>query len=96
MNVSTTIQRDLLYVLAGHQGTTERTLERTLGDYYRTEIRPDRLSSNLDALLQQGYVEAIKTTDQTGYYVLTNRGRREIEARREWESDHFDSGSENE
>lgn len=88
MNVSTTVQRDLLYVIAGREDPTERALKRTLEDYYRTEIRPDRLASNLDALCQRGLVERADHAETT--YSLTKRGYREIEARREWESGYFD------
>lgn len=89
MNVSTGIQRDLLYVIAGYEEATDLTLKRTLEDYYRTEIRRDRLCSNLDTLHEKGFVERIDH-DEPSYYALTDRGRREIEARREWESKYFD------
>ncbi|KYH25572.1 hypothetical protein HAPAU_22460 [Halalkalicoccus paucihalophilus] len=93
MNVSTTVQRDLLYVIAGHEDPTERTLKRTLESYYRTEIRPDRLASSLDALCQRGLVERVDRAETN--YSLTKRGRHEIEARREWESGYFDPKREN-
>lgn len=89
MNVSTRLQRDLLYVVADGDATTEGTLTRALETYYRTDLRPDRLSANLDALRESGLIERIDT-DRTPRYGLTDRGRREIVARREWESRYFD------
>ncbi|MDL5360591.1 PadR family transcriptional regulator [Halalkalicoccus sp. NIPERK01] len=88
MNVSTKLQRDLLYVIAGHEGATGPALRRTLEAYYRTEIRHDRLSANLDTLREQGFVERVGRADPS--YALTDRGRREIDARRAWESKYFD------
>lgn len=90
MNELTRIQRDLLYVIAGHDEPTVLTITRTLEDYYDTDVDQGRLYPNLDALSEDGLIETVEHGSRTPYYALTNRGRREIEARRDWESQHVD------
>lgn len=90
MNELTRIQRDLLYVIAGHDEPTVLTIKRTLDGYYDTDLDRGRLYPNLDALSENGLVEKVEPDSRTPYYTLTERGRREVEARREWESQYVD------
>lgn len=50
-----------------------------------TEINRGRLYPNLDMLVEKGQQDR-----RTNYYALTRRGRRELEARREWENQYID------
>ena len=77
----TGFQRDLLYVIAG--------LEE-LEDYYEKEIHHGRLYPNLDTLVEKGLVEKGQRDRRTNFYTLTRRGRRELDARRDWESQYVD------
>lgn len=81
----TGFQRDLLYVIAGLDGPKGLEIKDELEKYYEGEINHGRLYPNLDALVDKGLVEKGKIDDRTNSYTLTDRGNREIEARREWE-----------
>jgi PadR family transcriptional regulator PadR len=86
----TGFQRDLLYVVAGKQEPHGLAIKEELEDYYETEIHHGRLYPNLDTLVEKGLVEKGQRDRRTNTYVLTRRGDREIEARREWEQQYVD------
>ena len=86
MHDLTGFQRDLLYVIAGGEEPHGLAVKDDLDDYYDEEINHGRLYPNLDVLVEKGLVEKGKLDDRTNAYGLTRRGRRELEARREWES----------
>lgn len=91
----TGFQRDLLYVIAGYEGNPKGlSIKREVESYYNTEINHGRLYPNLDTLVEKGLVEKGELDKRTNYYQLTDRGRREIEARQEWEEDHIARGEE--
>ncbi len=90
MNVSTELQRDLLYVIAGHENADEETLRTVLEEYYGTTIDRKRLSTNVGTLHERGFIERAERDRQMGRYVLTGRGHRELETRRDWEARHID------
>lgn len=94
MNELTRIQRDLLYVIAGHDEPTVLRIKRTLEGYYDADVDQGRLYPNLDALSENGLVEKVEHGSRTPYYTLTDRGHREIEARRDWESQYVDLSEE--
>jgi DNA-binding PadR family transcriptional regulator len=48
------------------------------------------LYPNLDALVDKGLVEKGKFDRRTNYYAETQRGHRELEARRNWEQRYFE------
>jgi DNA-binding PadR family transcriptional regulator len=81
----TGFQRDCLYVIAGLDRPKGLSVKDELDEYYGTEIHHGRLYPNLDEIVDKGLVEKGKMDDRTNAYSLTDRGRREIEARREWE-----------
>jgi len=81
----TGFQRDLLYVIAGGEEPHGLAIKEELENYYETEIHHGRLYPNLDTLVEKGFVEKGQLDRRTNTYSLTRRGRREIEARREWE-----------
>ena len=84
----TGFQRDLLYVIAGQEEPHGLAVKEELEAYYESEIHHGRLYPNLDDLVEKGLVEKGTIDRRTNYYSLTRRGRREIEARREWESQY--------
>jgi DNA-binding PadR family transcriptional regulator len=91
MHDLTGFQRDCLYVIAGLDQPYGLAIKDELDEYYEQEINHGRLYPNLDALVEKGLVEKGQLDDRTNVYTLTRRGHREIEARREWESQYLDS-----
>jgi DNA-binding PadR family transcriptional regulator len=81
----TGFQRDLLYVIAGLDEPHGLAIKEELEDYYEKEIHHGRLYPNLDTLVEKGEKDR-----RTNVYTLTRRGRREIEARREWEQQYIE------
>ena len=89
MHDLTGFQRDLLYVILGGDRPHGLAIKDELENYYGTEINHGRLYPNLDTLVEKGLVEKGQIDQRTNSYSLTQRGSREIEARREWEDDHI-------
>lgn len=79
----TGFQRDLLYVVAGLDEPHGLAVKEELEKYYEKEIHHGRLYSHLDTL-----VEKSEKDRRTNEYRLTKRGRREIKARKGWESQY--------
>ncbi|WP_211312990.1 PadR family transcriptional regulator [Halarchaeum salinum] len=90
MNDLTGFQRDLLYVIAGLDEQHGLAIKAELETYYESEVHHGRLYPNLDTLVEEGLVDKGKIDDRTNSYTLTRRGRRELEARREWENQYVD------
>ncbi|MFB6303555.1 MAG: helix-turn-helix transcriptional regulator [Haloferacaceae archaeon] len=86
----TGFQRDLLYVIAGLDEPHGLAIKEELEDYYESEIHHGRLYPNLDTLVEKGLVEKGQLDRRTNFYKLTRRGRRELSARREWESGYVE------
>ena len=82
-------QRDLLYIIAGLENPHGLAIGDELGEYYTTEIQHGRLYPNLDTLVDKGLVEKSREDGRTNSYSLTERGRRELKARREWEETYL-------
>jgi PadR family transcriptional regulator PadR len=80
----TGFQRDLLYATAGQDEPHGLAIKDELEDYYETEIHHGRLYPNLDTLVEKGQIDR-----RTNSYEVTQRGRREIDARREWEEQYI-------
>ena len=87
----TGFQRDLLYVVAGQDKPHGLAVKDELEEYYEAEIQHGRLYPNLDTLVEKGLVEKGEQDRRTNYYTVTRRGRREIDARREWEQRYLDA-----
>jgi PadR family transcriptional regulator PadR len=90
MHDLTGFQRDLLYLIAGRDEPHGLAIKDEMDQYYETEIHHGRLYPNLDTLVEKGLVEKGSKDRRTNAYTITQRGRREIEARREWEQDYLD------
>jgi len=84
----TGFQRDLLYTIAGQDDPHGLAVKDELDRYYENEVLGGRLYPNLDTLVEKGLVEKGQADPRTNIYSVTRRGRREIEARREWESQY--------
>jgi len=92
MHDLTGFQRDLLYVIAGFEEPHGLAIKDELEDYYGSEVNHGRLYPNLDELVDKALVEKGELDKRTNSYTLTQRGRREIAARREWVNQHVDVG----
>jgi DNA-binding PadR family transcriptional regulator len=90
MHELTAFQRDQLYVIAGLDEPRGATIKRTLGDYYDETVLSGRLYPNLDDLAERGLVDKEPMNERANSYTLTERGRRELEARHEWVAEHLD------
>lgn len=89
MHDLTGFQRDLLYVIAGLGEPKGLAIKEELDEYYGEDINHGRLYPNLDAVVEKGLIQKGQKDNRTNAYSLTQRGQREIEARREWEADHI-------
>lgn len=87
----TGFQRDLLLVIEGLDEPHGLAIKDELENYYEKEIHHGRLYPNLDTLVEKGLVEKGELDQRTNFYSTTRRGRREIEARREWENQYIDN-----
>lgn len=87
----TGFQRDLLYVVAGLESPHGLAIKTELEEYYEGEVHHGRLYPNLDTLVEKGLIEKGEIDQRTNYYQITSRGRREIQARRDWESDYLEA-----
>ena len=81
-------QRDLLYVIVGLEDPHGLALKDELEEYYNKEIHHGRLYPNLDTLVNKGLIEKGQLDRRTNVYALTDRGQRELEARRTWEDQY--------
>lgn len=81
----TGFQRDLLYVIVGLDEPHGLAVKEELDNYYEKDVQHGRLYPNLDTLVDKGLVKKGELDKRTNVYSLTARGRRELEARREWE-----------
>lgn len=91
MHDLTGFQRDLLYIIAGLDKPHGLAVKEELEDYYEKEILHGRLYPNLDTLVEKGLVEKGEKDKRTNFYTVTDRGRRELEARSEWEEKYLQS-----
>lgn len=88
MHDLTGFQRDLLIVIIGLEKPHGLALKAELEEYYEKEIHHGRLYPNLDTLVDKGLVEKSQRDRRTNSYALTDRGKRELQARREWEDQY--------
>jgi DNA-binding PadR family transcriptional regulator len=89
MHDLTGFQRDLLYVIVGGQEPHGLAIKEELENYYEKEIHHGRLYPNLDTLVEKGLIKKGERDRRTNIYTLTNRGSREIDARRAWEAQYM-------
>jgi DNA-binding PadR family transcriptional regulator len=87
----TGFQRDLLYIVAGMGEPKGLKIKEELEKEYDAEIHHGRLYPNLDTLVEKGLIDKEEIDGRTNAYRATRRGRREIDARREWESQYTEN-----
>lgn len=87
----TGFQRDLLYVITGMTEPHGLAIKAEIEDYYPEEIHQGRLYPNLDTLVEKGLIEKGQRDERSNSYILSQRGRREIKARREWENQYLEA-----
>ncbi len=90
MNELTGFQRDILYVVAGHDEPHGLAIKEDLEAYYDAAVHHGRLYPNLDTLAEMELVEKGERDQRTNYYRLTDRGNDCIESRRDWERQFVD------
>lgn len=88
MHDLTAFQRDLLYVTAALGEPYGLAIADEIETYYEQEIHHGRLYPNLDTLVEKGLIEKSQRDKRSNYYSLTQRGQRELIARREWEDQY--------
>ena len=91
MDDLTGFQRDLLVVAAGLDEPNGLDIKSELEQYYTSEINHGRLYPNLNTLVEKGLVEKGQKDERTNQYVVTDRGERELDARRSWEDDYVEA-----
>ncbi|MFC7157336.1 PadR family transcriptional regulator [Halomarina halobia] len=87
----TGFQRDLLYVIAGHDRPSGQQLKDELEASTEREITHGRLYPSLDTLVNAGLVERGEIDRRTNYYDLTEKGREALKERMEWEKTYLPS-----
>ena len=95
MDDLTAFQRDLLYVIAGLENGTPPyglAIKDLLEEDYSGEIHHGRLYPNLNTLADMELIEVSEIDKRTNAYSVTQRGRHELEVRREWEHQRVDLG----
>ena len=85
MDDLTAFQRDVLFVVAGNDSPHGLAIKEALDGYYNEEINHGRLYPNLDDLVDMGLIEKGERDRRTNEYELTDRGVRELVARRRFE-----------
>lgn len=90
MHDLTAFQRDSLTVIAGLNDPHGLAVKQELDEYYEGDVNHGRLYPNLDELAEKGLVEKGQKDRRTNAYHLTERGKRELAARREWEQQQLE------
>lgn len=90
MNNKTAFQRDILFIIRGHEKPKGLEIKSHLEDYYDQEVNHGRLYPNLDQLANEGLVQKGKKDDRTNEYQLTEEGEKALWDRLDWQSDLTD------
>ena len=85
MQQLTAFQRDIMFALAKLDEPKGLDVKDYLEAYYHGEIRHGRLYPNLDTLVEKALVNKGKHDRRTNKYTLTDRGKRELRDRIDWE-----------
>jgi DNA-binding PadR family transcriptional regulator len=82
-------QRDILYIVAGNDEPHGLQIKNELESVYEEDINHGRLYPNLDTLVEEGLIEKGSIDKRTNSYAITDKGKSEITARLEWESEYI-------
>ena len=83
-------QRDLLYVINKLERPSGQEVKDELEIYYEEQVNHGRLYSNLDTLVEKGYLEKGELNRRTNYYDVTERAITALDERQQWERNYFD------
>ncbi|MFC6823794.1 PadR family transcriptional regulator [Halopelagius fulvigenes] len=81
----TGFQRDLLTVIAGLETPSGQDVKEELQKQF-DDINHGRLYPNLDAVVEEGYVEKGDIDRRTNYYEISEQGQQVLANRRQWEN----------
>ena len=84
----TGFQRDLLFVVGGLSAASGKEIKKALEETQDRKLLAGRVYSNLDTLVEEGFVEKGEIDGRTNEYEITERGQQEIQSRYEWQSRH--------
>lgn len=83
----TGFQRDMLAVVSSLDEPHGLAVKGEIEGAYEMEVNHGRLYPNLDSLVDMGLVDKSAIDKRTNKYVITQRGRRELEAHVGWLAD---------
>lgn len=89
MQELTAFQRDILIVLNDGDGLNGRELKELLEREGDREVHHARLYTNLNKLLDDGYVDKSSRDGRTNEYSVTERGAEELRSRLQWEEEQL-------
>ena len=89
MHDLTGFQRDLLYCIAGMEEPYGLGIKEDLKSYRDIEVNHARLYSNLNTLVENGYVVKRSLNGRKKSYELTAEGRQLLAERQEWEAERL-------
>ena len=81
----TAFRRDLLFVVASLDRPSGQDIKERIESETGDEVNRGNVYPNLDALVEEGLVEKGRIDSRTNYYALTEKGRRRLRRRHEWE-----------
>lgn len=84
-------QRDLLFVISGLTDPNGQEIRAEMERSLAEDVQHGRMYSNLNDLVEMGFVEKGRQNGRTNRYTLTDRGRDVIESRHEWERRYLDT-----
>jgi len=89
MHDLTGFQRDLLYCIAGVEEPYGLGIKQALESYRDIEINTGRLYSNLNTLVEEGYIAKGSIDERTNSYELTAEAKQRLAERQEWEAERL-------
>lgn len=89
MQELTAFQRDVLVVLNDVDGLNGREIKEKLEEEGDREVHHARLYTNLNELLDDGYVDKSSLDGRTNEYSVTEKGTDELRTRLQWERDQL-------
>jgi DNA-binding PadR family transcriptional regulator len=84
----TGFQRDLLFVVGGLSAASGKEIKKKLEETQDRKLLAGRIYSNLDTLVENGFVEKGEIDGRTNEYEITDKGVDEIQSRYQWQSRH--------
>ena len=84
----TNFQRDLLFVVAGTAAVSGKEVKQTLEESQDRRFLAGRVYTNLDALVEEEFVEKGEIDGRTNQYKITDAGEEAIRDLYEWQQRH--------